>query len=107
MRRATTRVFEVHIIYVCLDTPERNIRRVQERVSQGGHDVPDDDVRRRYERSLANLPDVIRAADRAVLYDNSEGAQRKVLEVREGRVVWSTAEVPDWVVAARTDIAGI
>jgi predicted ABC-type ATPase len=44
---------------ICLDTPERSILRVNERVLQGGHDVSDQDVRRRYLRSLARrLPAV-------------------------------------------------
>src|ERR1017187_3942550 len=35
-------------------TPNGSIQRVRERVAQGGHDVPDADVRRRYTRSLTN-----------------------------------------------------
>jgi predicted ABC-type ATPase len=45
----------VRVVYICVDTPERNIRRVRERVLQGGHDVPDEDVRRQYARSLLNI----------------------------------------------------
>jgi predicted ABC-type ATPase len=56
MREARRNGFIVHLVYICLDTTERNIRRVRERVERGGHDVPEKDVRRRYERSLLNLP---------------------------------------------------
>ena len=60
MRAAREGGFDVYLTYVCLDTAERNIQRVRERVSRGGHDVPAEDVRRRYERSLAHLPGALR-----------------------------------------------
>lgn len=56
MREAHTNGLVVHLVYICLDDPERRVQRVRERVAQGGHDVPDGDIRRRYWRSLANLP---------------------------------------------------
>ena len=33
-----------------LDSAELCLRRIAERVAQGGHDVPEEDVRRRFER---------------------------------------------------------
>jgi predicted ABC-type ATPase len=67
MQAAKDLGFRLDLVYIGLDTSERCIVRVQERVLQSGHDVPDDDVRRRYIRSLANLPEAIRIADRAVV----------------------------------------
>jgi len=101
MSEAKARGFLVNLIYVCLDTPERNIRRVQERVSSGGHDVPDQDIRRRYLRSLGNLPEAIQIADRAILYDNSEDERRRMLEAHQGSIVWIAANHPQWVDAIR------
>lgn len=83
MRNAKVNGFGIGLIYICLDTPERSILRVSERVMQGGHDVSDEDVRRRYLRSLANLPEAVRIIDRAVLYDNSGDEYRRMLEVRQ------------------------
>jgi len=37
----------------------------------GGHDVPEEDVRRRYKRSFENLPIAIKRADHTILFDNS------------------------------------
>ena len=71
IRTAKQQGFVINLIYIALDTPERNIDRVTERVARGGHDVPDEDVRRRYERSLANAPEAIRLADFANVFDNS------------------------------------
>lgn len=105
MRYAKVNEFRIDLVYICLDTPERSILRVNERVLQGGHDVPDEDVRRRYWRSLANLPDAVRISDRAVLYDNSGDEYRRMLEVRRGVVVRIAAKPLPWVTALRNALA--
>ena len=48
------------------------IRRVRQRVVEGGHDVPVDDIRRRFARSIQHLlDDYAPLADRWALWDNS------------------------------------
>lgn len=47
--------FEIGILFVFLDSPYTCVARVQERVRRGGHHVPDEDVCRRYKRSLVNF----------------------------------------------------
>jgi predicted ABC-type ATPase len=96
MEQARLRGFRVRLIYVCLSHPEHNVNRVWERKSQGGHDVPESDVVRRYERSLANLPTALKIAHEAVAYDNSGAAHRKVLETRNGKIVWRSSNLPAW-----------
>ena len=54
--RAKELGFKIHLIYVVLDSVERNIERVRIRVQKGGHDVPEDKLRARYTRSLEQLP---------------------------------------------------
>jgi len=105
MRYAKVNGFRIDLVYICLDTPERSVLRVNERVLQGGHDVSDEDVRRRYLRSLANLPDAVRISDRAVLYDNSGDEYRRMLEVRGAVVVWIAAKPVPWVTALRNALA--
>lgn len=71
MRRARQAGFAVGLIYVILDTWQRNLDRVHFRVRTGGHHIPDTDVVRRYENSLQNLPVALKLADEAVIIDNS------------------------------------
>ena len=54
-----------------LASPALHIHRVRLRVSQCGHDIPDADIRRRYERSLRRAPEALRLCDEAVVFDNS------------------------------------
>jgi predicted ABC-type ATPase len=46
--------YAIHLYYLWLPDVELHVRRVAERVRTGGHDVPEVDIRRRYERSLMN-----------------------------------------------------
>jgi predicted ABC-type ATPase len=97
MREAKSHGFTVKLIYICLDTPEHNMLRVRGRVLRGGHDVGDQDIHRRYHRGLANLPEAIQIADRTIIYDNSEGDCRKMLELEGSSVAWRAVDRPEWI----------
>lgn len=43
------------LIFLWLESSELAIARVKERVRMGGHNIPEDTIRRRYERGLKNL----------------------------------------------------
>lgn len=58
--------YRIVLIYVALGDPDLQIDRVRLRVAQGGHDIPDADIRRRYFRSLSQAPAVGREAIAAV-----------------------------------------
>jgi predicted ABC-type ATPase len=47
--------FHTMLVYVWVSAPEVSLSRVSKRVAAGGHNVPDDDVRRRWDRSIANF----------------------------------------------------
>ena len=53
--------------YVSLNTVERTLDRIRNRVTLGAHDVPETDVRRRFMRSHANLPVAVVRADEVFL----------------------------------------
>jgi predicted ABC-type ATPase len=96
MRQAKARGFTVVLVYVALKDAELNVQRVRERVAAGGHAVPAEDIRRRYERSLVNAAAATRIADSTVLFDNSREGCRKLAEVECGIVTWVAPELPDW-----------
>lgn len=55
LERAKIAGYETFIAYVFVDSPEVCIARIAARVKNGGHYVPDEDVRRRYQRSKENF----------------------------------------------------
>ena len=63
MRQAKSAGYQTVLVYVSLGDPELHIERIRLRVSQGGHDIPDADVRRRYWRSLTHAPEALSLAD--------------------------------------------
>ncbi|MBL8039749.1 MAG: zeta toxin family protein, partial [Chthonomonas sp.] len=47
--------YETQLIFMWLQSPELAVERVAARVRMGGHDVPEDTIRRRYERGLRHF----------------------------------------------------
>lgn len=64
-------VIEMHYIF-CSDV-RINLARIKQRVKQGGHHVPADDVRRRYWRSLRNLAPYTKVCNTIIVYDTTDG----------------------------------
>jgi predicted ABC-type ATPase len=64
--------YETHLIFVWLSDAETAIDRVAKRVSLGGHDIPPDVIRRRYERGVRNFFALYRPVVASWrVYDNS------------------------------------
>jgi predicted ABC-type ATPase len=73
VERAQQRGFEVRIIYIVLKTEELQKERIQIRVSEGGHDVPQEKIGARRQRSFEQLAWFVERADACYIYDNSTG----------------------------------
>jgi predicted ABC-type ATPase len=72
MIRAIDSGYDVTVYFVCTSDPEINVRRVEHRVSLGGHEVPRERIVARYWRTLDLLCHAALVARRTVLFDNSE-----------------------------------
>ena len=63
--------YAFHLVFLYLPTADMAVSRVADRVRHGGHDVPEEVVRRRYDRGLRNFFELYRPlADTWWLYDN-------------------------------------
>jgi predicted ABC-type ATPase len=64
--------FTVKLFFLRLTSPELAIARVQQRVKAGGHNVPEETIRRRFASGLRNFEGMYKQiVDEWVLYDNS------------------------------------
>lgn len=64
--------YHVSLFFLALPTAEFAVARVAERVRQGGHHIPEDVIRRRFEAGRRNFEGSYRAAvDAWALYDNA------------------------------------
>lgn len=71
LSRAKNCGYKVHCIYVLTCDARINVARVKARHIAGGHDVPEDKIRSRYDKALALLPALISICDKILVYDNS------------------------------------
>jgi predicted ABC-type ATPase len=85
--------FEIQLIYVLLESVELNVDRVALRVRRGGHAVPEDKIRSRYERSLAQLGWFFTQSDLALIYDNS-GASPRLVGQKNDEGSWVDVAAP-------------
>ena len=86
--------FEIRLLYVVLRTADMNVERVRLRVQRGGHDVAEDKIRARRERSFQQLPWFMEQADLALIYDNSGLEPQLVGQKRDG-VIALDPRVPE------------
>lgn len=81
IRQAKAQGFVVVLLYFWLSSPELAMERVRQRVARGGHDIPESDVYRRYERSLKNLSGLYQPlVDAWMIFDNSNDVPAFVAE---------------------------
>jgi predicted ABC-type ATPase len=110
LESAASSGMEVRIWYVALDSPELHIQRVRLRVQKGGHDIPDERIRARYDQSRLNLIRLLPKLTELRVYDNSKEADpdaglapelQLILHLERGRIVASCelTSMPDWAKA--------
>jgi predicted ABC-type ATPase len=98
LRDARARGYRVAFVYIGLASVALSQARVIQRVAQGGHDVPDDRIRKRLRRSLANAKQALRFVDAAWILDNSDADHpfRLIATTRAGRVMHLRPSAPQW-----------
>ena len=86
IERANANGYAVNLLYFAVRDGDTCLARIARRVSEGGHDVPEPDVRRRFARSLANFPRYADAVDLWRVFDNEQVKPTVAAEGRRGCV---------------------
>ena len=89
LRRAKQQGYFVRGIYVLTSDVEINIARVKAREALGGHGVPVEKIRQRYERALKLIPLLVEVCDVFHLYDNTKMPFRIFKKRKERYYRWS------------------
>jgi len=108
LMRAVRKGLRVRLIYVGLASADLHIERVRARVRRGGHAIPEERIRQRWQSSRQNLIRLLPHLSELRVFDNSLEADprrgalpspRLLLTMRDGQIVHSVPldEVPDWV----------
>jgi predicted ABC-type ATPase len=89
--------FRVHIAFFSLPTPDLAVARVAGRVRQGGHDVPEDTIRRRFEAGLLNFFTLFEpVAHSWQMFDNEGVAGPRLIAERKPASAPLVHDEPAW-----------
>ncbi|MBZ2436235.1 zeta toxin family protein [Xanthomonas perforans] len=98
VRDAKAAGYEVVLYHVNVRSPNLSVMRVADRVSKGGHPVPEDKIRQRYDRNQPLIREAAKLADRAYIFDNSQLGKAHELSVilERGNAIRASENVPAW-----------
>ncbi|EMD83273.1 hypothetical protein C725_1174 [Pacificimonas flava] len=99
IEEARSHGYTVILMHVGVDSPDLSVERVEVRVREGGHAVPEEKVRARYDRGAALIREAVRKADRGMVYDNSRlnRPPQHCLTFANGRLTYAKAVLPAWI----------
>lgn len=92
--------YKTYLYFICIDDPEVNISRVENRVFKGGHDVNHGKIASRYFDTLKNLIAMIREVDKCYLFDNSGEEFRLIAKINADNMLLEVdpEDLPNWFV---------
>jgi len=89
--------YRFHLTFIWLPDVEMALQRVRDRVRLGGHDVPEETVRRRYTAGLRNLAKLYQPlADSWRVYDNSGQERPRLVALGRRTLVRRVADAEAW-----------
>ena len=91
LKRAKENGYFVRGIYVLTASPDINIARVKVREASGGHGVPDEKIRSRYEKALGLIPQLVDICDILHIYDNTAEPFRIFKKRKEAYYCWENS----------------
>ncbi len=84
LNEAKDKKYEVNLIYLWLDNEDLAVNRVAQRVSLGGHHIPEEVIRKRFRLGIMNIfQHYLPLADTALFLDNSIVESQKIIARKE------------------------
>ncbi len=72
LHRAKSAGYFIESVFVLTTDPKLNVFRVRSRVLGGGHDVPTEKIISRYEKSMLNIPKLLKISNIFTVVDNTK-----------------------------------
>ncbi|SLN70111.1 Zeta toxin [Roseovarius albus] len=90
--------FRIMLFHICLEHPDLSVARVGERVKEGGHPVPENKIRQRYDRNGPLIRQAALHSDVAHIFDNSRLNQppERVMSFTGGKLSFVNVRLPKW-----------
>lgn len=89
--------YQIDLVYIAIDSPERAISNIQERVKQGLHNIPDETVKKRFEKTYNNLIKVSEKVDNVIILDNSNYNYQEILHIEDRKLLTKNEKMPNWI----------
>lgn len=96
--------YNIALYYIAVSSAEESLFRIKNRVRKGGHDIPSEIVRSRFEKRFDDLIKILPYCDSAQFIDNENGFV-KVGYCDEGRVELFGEYAPDWILELKERLA--
>lgn len=98
LARAKALGYQTILVFIHLCTPSLNKARISQRMTEGGHYVPDGKVESRIPRTLDNIRTAILLADDCYLLDNSSTTRpfAQIAHLHHGTLVHAQQPLPEW-----------
>jgi len=99
--------YRIIVFHLALASADLAVARVGARIDEGGHPVPEEKIRQRFERNAPLIRQAALLADRAMIFDASALNERPVmlLELAQGQVVRRAGDAPEWFAGLYGDLA--
>jgi predicted ABC-type ATPase len=79
--------YGLHLFFLWIPSPELAIARIKDRVAEGGHNIPAEDVRRRFTRGMYNFFNLYEPlVDSWMLFDNSKAKPVLIAKRKNGHL---------------------
>lgn len=96
IKQARDKSYFVRLYYVGVSSSAESIKRIKNRVEKGGHNIPDEDVIRRYSKRFEDLARVLPYCNEVRFFDNENGFAEKA-EYKNGELVTKGRIIPQWL----------
>lgn len=94
--KAKANGYFIRLYYVGLDSAKESLLRIENRVKKGGHNIPSEDVIKRFEHRFEDLNRILPYCDIAYFYDNFNG-YREVANYKNGEIITLGSDTPKWM----------
>ncbi len=89
LQRAKEKGYFIRGIYVLTCNADINVARVNAREALGGHGVPEEKIRSRYNKALVRIPKLVEICDILHIYDNTQEPFRIFKKRKDAYYRWS------------------
>ena len=94
LKKLKAKGYKLHLFFLWIPDAELAIARIKDRVSEGGHNVLTQDVRRRFKRSIRNFFELYQPlVDSWMLFNNAGSIPALIAKTKNGQILVGSQEL--------------